>query len=104
MGMIKLPIFARSTVETEVVVRSGETVVMGGLVTSLKSKDKAGVPILSKIPLIGRLFRHDVTKEETQNLLIFVTATLISDTGEELIPLAPPEPVTGGGKVELGGK
>lgn len=104
MGMIKLPIFARSTVETEVVVRSGETVVMGGLVTSLKSKDKAGVPILSKIPLIGRLFRHDVTREETQNLLIFVTATLISDTGEELIPLAPPDPVTSGGKVELGGK
>lgn len=102
MGMIKLPIFSKSTVETEVIVRSGETVVMGGLVTSQKGKAQRGVPILSKIPLIGRLFRHDVTTDETSNLLIFVTATLISDTGEELIPVGPSEPVTGGGKVELG--
>ena len=103
MGMIKLPIFSKSTVETEVVVRSGETVVMGGLVRSQKGKAVRGVPFLSKIPLIGRLFRHDVTTDETSNLLIFVTATLISDTGEELIPVTPPEPVTGRGKVELGG-
>ncbi len=103
MGMIKLPIFSKSTVETEVVVRSGETVVMGGLVRSQKGKDVRGVPFLSKIPLIGRLFRHDIITDETSNLLIFVTATLISDTGEELIPVNPPEPVTGGGKVELGG-
>ena len=103
MGLIKLPIFSKSTVETEVVVRSGETVVMGGLVRSQKGKTQRGVPILSKIPLIGRLFRHDIDTDETSNLLIFVTATLISDTGEELIPVNPPEPVTGGGKVELGG-
>ena len=103
MGMIKLPIFSKSTVETEVIVRSGETVVMGGLVRSQKGKDVRGVPFLSKIPLIGRLFRHDIVTDETSNLLIFVTATLISDTGEELIPVNPPEPVTAGGKVELGG-
>ena len=102
MGMIKLPIFSRSTVETEVVVRSGETVVMGGLVKSQKIKSKAGVPFLSKIPFIGRFFRHDITTDESSNLLIFVTATLISDSGEELIPVNPPEPVTGDGKVELG--
>lgn len=102
MGMIKLPIFSRSTVDTEVVVRSGETVVMGGLVKSQKGTRTEGVPFLSKIPLLGRLFRHDVTTDENSNLLIFVTATLISDSGEELIPMTPPEPVTGGGKVELG--
>ena len=104
MGMIKLPIFSRSTVETEVVVRSGETVVMGGLVRSQKGKTERGVPFLSKIPFIGRLFRHDIDTDETSNLLIFVTATLISDTGEELIPVNPPEPVTAGGKVELGAR
>ena len=102
--MIKLPIFSKSTVETEVVVRSGETVVMGGLVRSQKGKTERGVPFLSKIPLLGRLFRHDIDTDETSNLLIFVTATLISDTGEELIPVNPPEPVTAGGKVELGAR
>lgn len=105
MGTIKLPIFSRSTVETEVVVRSGETVVMGGLVKSQKVTKTEGVPLLSKIPLIGRFFRHDVTSDERSNLLIFVTATLISDSGEELIPVTPLEPygVLGGPKkVELG--
>ncbi len=104
MGMIKMPIIDRSFIETDVIVRSGETVVMGGLAKSTHDVAQRGVPILSKIPLIGRLFRHDVTSEETSNLLIFVTATLISDTGEELIPVNPPEPVSSGGKVELGAR
>lgn len=100
-GMIKLPIISKSEVNTEVQVRSGETVVMGGLVRSQKTKSTAGVPVLSKIPLIGRLFRHDVISDETSNLLIFVTATLISDSGEELIPLTPAEEEKSD-KVELG--
>ena len=101
-SLIKLPIFRRSRIETEVIVRSGETVVMGGLVTSSHSKSRSGVPLLSSLPLIGQFFRHDTVEEVRQNLIIFVTATLLSDVGEELIPLGPPEPVTSGGKVELG--
>lgn len=102
LSMIKLPVFQRSTIETELQVRSGETVVMGGLVTSSRDKKREGIPILSKIPWLGQFFRHDVYVDVSQNLLIFVTATLISDQGEELIPLTPPEPVTGGGKTALG--
>jgi type IV pilus assembly protein PilQ len=102
LSMIKLPVFRRSLVETEVLVRSGETVVMGGLVTSSRVKGREGIPILSRLPLIGQLFRHDTYDDISQNLLIFVTATLISDAGEELIPLTPSEPVTSGGKVVLG--
>jgi type II secretory pathway component GspD/PulD (secretin) len=102
LSLIKLPVFRRSVIETEVQVRSGETVVMGGLVTSTRVKVQEGVPILSKLPFIGQLFRHDTYDDVSQNLLIFVTATLISDEGEELIPLTPSEPVTAGGKVELG--
>ncbi|MGQ9662587.1 MAG: type II secretion system protein GspD [Kiritimatiellia bacterium] len=86
-GLIKLPIFSRSRIETEVVVQSGETVVMGGLITSKESKAEEGVPILSSIPLIGRLFRHDVINEIRDNLLIFVTATILSQRGENLIPI-----------------
>ncbi|NLF22684.1 MAG: hypothetical protein GX590_05920, partial [Lentisphaerae bacterium] len=101
-GIIKLPVFSRSLIETEVQVRSGETVIMGGLMRAAASKNRAGTPFLSRLPLIGQLFRHDTVDDTRDNLLIFVTATLISDEGEELIPLTPPEPVTGGGKVELG--
>jgi type IV pilus assembly protein PilQ len=97
-SLIKLPIFASSELETEMVVRSGETVVMGGLITSRESKKLSKVPILSSIPILGRLFTHDMVEEKKENLLIFVTATVISETGESLIPLdeialpAPAEP------------
>lgn len=86
-SLVKLPIFASSELETEMVVRSGETVVMGGLITSRESKKLSKVPILSSIPIVGRLFTHDMVEEKKENLLIFVTATVLSETGESLIPL-----------------
>ena len=88
LSTIKLPIFRRSKIETEVIVQSGETVVMGGLITSSEGKKKDKVPFLSSIPLIGLLFQNDAVDNSQQNLLIFVTATLISERGENLIPLA----------------
>lgn len=87
-GLVRLPIFRRSRIETELIVQSGETVVMGGLVTSSENRIERGVPILSSIPLIGRLFRHDELEIAQQNLLIFVTATIISERGETLIPVS----------------
>ena len=88
LSQIKLPIFSRSKIETEMIVQSGETVVMGGLITSSESKTKNKVPFLSSIPLIGLLFQNDAVDNSQKNLLIFVTATLISERGENLIPLA----------------
>jgi len=96
-SLVKLPIFRRSKIETEVVVHSGETVVMGGLITSAESKTEEKVPVLSSIPLLGRLFRHDGVEEVKQNLLIFVTATLLSDRGENLVPITGPEAERTGG-------
>ncbi len=89
-SLLKLPIFTRSTIETEVVVQSGETVVMGGLITSTENQIDSSVPFLSSIPIIGRLFRHKNVEETKDNLLIFVTATLLSERGENLIPLEKP--------------
>ena len=83
---IQLPIFRISEIETEVIVQSGETVAMGGLITATESKSKQGIPLLSWIPIIGRLFRHDIVEEKKENLLIFVTATILSERGESLIP------------------
>ncbi len=86
-GDMRVPVTAHRLIETEVMVLSGETVVMGGLVTSTESLSERGVPILSHIPLIGRLFRYDRRETAKENLLIFVTATIISERGETLIPV-----------------
>lgn len=84
---IEIPILSRQYIETEAVVRSGETVVLGGLVDSSKTKEESGTPWLSSLPYLGNLFKTTSNDEQNKNILIFVTATLISDVGEELIPL-----------------
>ncbi len=86
-SVLKIPIFRTSSIETEVVVQSGETVVMGGLVTASESRETHSVPILSSIPLVGKLFRRKDVQEIRQNLLIFVTATILSERGEDLVPV-----------------
>jgi type II secretory pathway component GspD/PulD (secretin) len=92
-AVVKLPVFRRSTIETEVIVGSGETVVMGGLITSTESRKRNKVPLLGSLPLLGALFQNDEVTQQRQNLLIFVTATLLSSRGEDLVPLSP-EPQT----------
>lgn len=84
---IEIPTISRQYIETEAVVRSGETVVLGGLVDASKNDEVSGTPWLSKLPLLGYLFKNEDKNQSTKNILIFVTATLISDKGEELIPL-----------------
>ncbi|MEM7393432.1 MAG: hypothetical protein AAF492_13895, partial [Verrucomicrobiota bacterium] len=83
--VVKLPIISRREIQTKVVVGSGETVVMGGLIDTIKQETLNDIPFLSDVPLLGRLFsRTDVT-EQNRNLLIFVTATVLSERGESLV-------------------
>ncbi|MDA3874988.1 MAG: hypothetical protein PF795_13650 [Kiritimatiellae bacterium] len=103
---IEFPELARSLIETEVVVQSGETVVMGGLMRHRDQEDVRAVPILSSLPLIGKLFSRSTIRQEKENLLVFVTATLISRRGEDLVPLnwqAPLENETRGRAIEPNG-
>ncbi len=85
--VVKLPRISRREVQTKVVVDSGETVVMGGLIRTVSQDTKHRVPVLGSLPLVGPLFRRTDVTEERRNLLIFVTATVISERGESLLPL-----------------
>jgi type II secretory pathway component GspD/PulD (secretin) len=89
LSVLKLPIFRRSEIETKVAVRSGDTVVMGGLITSSQDHQVHKVPILGSIPFLGALFRYDQKSNDQKNLLIFVTARILAESGEELVPLTP---------------
>jgi len=83
----KLPIFSRKEVQTKVITESGETVVLGGLISTVKQETIHAVPFLSQLPFIGHLFRRQDITEQRRNLLIFVTATVISGRGEKLVPV-----------------
>ncbi len=75
------PIFSVLRVRTEVTVWDGATVVMGGLTREEIKSVEDKVPILGDVPLLGRLFRSKGETTQKRNLLIFVTANLISPGG-----------------------
>ncbi|BEM26819.1 type II secretion system protein GspD [Serratia marcescens] len=68
------------TVNNTVLVDSGETVVVGGLLDKSNSELESSVPILGKIPLVGALFRSTATKASKRNLMLFIRPTIIRST------------------------
>jgi type IV pilus assembly protein PilQ len=82
---IKLPQYRTQELATRVAVKSGETVVMGGVLERNRSTLVESVPVLGDLPLIGFLFRRRTDIDVPRYLLIFVTATIVKDTGEFLV-------------------
>jgi general secretion pathway protein D len=67
----------------------GQTVVLGGMTLRDVQRSQDKVPVLGDVPLMGRLFRSEREQEYRQNLLVFVTATIIDAAGNP-IRAAPP--------------
>ncbi len=85
-------IYAIRRIETHVSVPSGNTLVMGGLVNDANTKQYSKVPVLGDIPGLGFAFRKEEKRRNKQNLLIFVTPTVVdqeafhlSDSGKEFM-------------------
>ena len=70
---------SRELTTKEVLVPSGGTVVLGGIVTSDQSSSVQGVPFFSQIPLIGPLFRREQETKDRRTIYIFITATILYD-------------------------
>ena len=64
-------------IKTSLLLKSGETAVIGGVYQSDQSTSVRGVPILSAIPIIGALFRSNVRKDSKKELLVMVTPTIL---------------------------
>lgn len=82
---INLPQYRTQELATRVVVKSGETVVMGGVLERQRATFVESVPVLGNLPIIGVLFRRRTEQDVPRYLLIFVTATIVKDTGEFLV-------------------
>ncbi len=81
---IQQPVFETRNVTTTVYVNDGETIVLGGLITDKTTTYQDKVPILGSIPFVGRFFRTNAETTSKANLVIFVTARLITSRGTEL--------------------
>ncbi|MCH1554088.1 MAG: type II secretion system protein GspD, partial [Luminiphilus sp.] len=69
-------------IETKVLAKDGDIIVLGGLVKDDVQDSQQGVPLLSDIPLFGRLFRSDVVSVTKSNLLVFIRSTIIRDDAD----------------------
>ena len=96
-----LPKFTVRQLVTTVNVWDGQTVVLGGLITSSVNSTKDKVPVVGDVPLVGRLFQSQSKQTIKDNLMIFVTATIVDPAGnrahsDEELPFAqssvPPQP------------
>ncbi|NIO05223.1 MAG: hypothetical protein GTN74_11620, partial [Proteobacteria bacterium] len=63
---------------SQIRVRDGETVVIGGLVTTDVRETQQGVPFFSKIPLVGLLFRNKTERQDFDETMIFITPNIVS--------------------------
>ena len=80
-NVINQPVFSTRKVTTSVSVYDGSTVVLGGLMREDVQKTEDRTPIVGDIPIVGRLFRTNVDQHIKRNLVIFVTAHLVTPAG-----------------------
>ncbi|MDF1836548.1 MAG: hypothetical protein P1V35_01650, partial [Planctomycetota bacterium] len=76
-GTIALPRTRSSTLMTQMMLESGQTGMIGGLTSDVQNETITRVPYLSRIPVVGNLFKHRSQSEEKRSLLIFLTPTLV---------------------------
>jgi len=77
LGSNGVPNTSSREAETTVMIKDGETMVIGGLIQDEVSKSVQEIPFLSKIPLIGELFRNRSTDHRHSDVLVFITPHIV---------------------------
>ena len=78
IGEDSRPIISNKETNTNVRVKNGETLLIGGMIFDTEEEKISKLPILGDLPLIKNLFRYSSSKKEQKELLIFITPTIIS--------------------------
>jgi pilus assembly protein CpaC len=116
----RIPALLTRRAETEVELRDGQSFAIAGLLNNVTQDDKSAIPILSRLPIIGALFKSKSERAERTELMVLITPRLVrpldpdevpplptrpksflpAPTGEEDMPRAdpPPTPPQGGGR------
>ncbi len=74
---VKSPIIDKRSLDSNVLIKSGDTLAIGGLISDQVAKSKTKVPLLGDIPVLGYAFQSHSNERHKRNLLIFVTPTII---------------------------
>ncbi len=81
---VQLPTFAFTTIQTTVSVPDGGTILLGGIKRMSEGRSERGIPMLSKIPYVSRLFRNVGIGRQSSSLMMMVTPRIIIQEEEEV--------------------
>jgi type IV pilus assembly protein PilQ len=85
-GVVPFDEISREAI-ANVLVRDGETIVVGGILKDTSSTSEAGVPWIKDVPVLGWLFKNNTWRKEFEEMMVFITPRLAS-AGSDNLPTA----------------
>jgi len=79
VSVAEVPGITTESVDTQILVRTGTTAVIGGIYKLNESETETGIPGLRKIPFFGWLFKNRVVKKDSSELLVFITPKIVKN-------------------------
>jgi general secretion pathway protein D len=76
------PAINSRTIDTQIAVQSGDTILLGGLISEDDATTNGGVPGLSRVPVIGKLFGNTIKKKNRTELIVLITPQVMSNSEE----------------------
>jgi pilus assembly protein CpaC len=106
LGGFRVPALTTRRAETDVELRDGQSFAIAGLLDNVSQDDKAAIPILSKLPIIGNIFKSRAERMERTELMVLITPRLVRPLNPDEVPslptrsksFLPPAPPERGGK------
>lgn len=83
-----VPSIDTTSVTTRVLVQNGETIVLGGMFRTNRNLEIAKTPLLGDLPVLGRLFRRTLKRDDKQELLIFITPRIVGSGPSQAVAAA----------------
>ena len=80
---ISSPTISNRNLDTQLSIKDGETVVLGGLIQNTTDDGESGIPVLKDIPIAGNLFRSNSASQTRTELLVLITAYILQDTDQK---------------------
>ena len=77
------PFIIKKQTQTVLIVKDGETIVISGLTKNTKSYGEGGWPLLKDIPVLGWVFKADSKSDKMEEVLIFITPTILQMAGAD---------------------
>jgi len=104
LGGFRIPALTTRRAETDVELRDGQSFAIAGLLDNISQNDSAAIPILSRLPIIGALFKSRAKRAERTELMVLITPRLVRPLDPDEVPPLPTQSDSFLPRSEVGGQ